>query len=246
MRHDTIHRLVALLRDAGLTLPLEIQTIARSRRVTLRLHPMTGVARLSTPPRVPQAQLEAFLIEHLDWLRHAQAALPPARPLVDGAEIPYQGEPYRLRYDAAAPRRITVQAGAIIGGGEPAGFPRRVALWLKAEARRLLTAEATALAMQLGKPLRRIRIGDPRSRWGSCNSMGDVLFSWRLICCPPAVRHYLVVHEVAHRIEMNHSPAFWAVVARFCPDADQQRLWLKQHGPAIMRIGSDAHSAQTA
>ena len=78
---------------------------------------------------------------------------------------------------------------------------------------------------------------DTRSRWGSCSSHGSLSFSWRLILAPPFVLDYLAVHEVAHLIEMNHSPQFWRLVNGTCSDANRAKLWLDIHGTDLHRFG---------
>ena len=94
---------------------------------------------------------------------------------------------------------------------------RRVHDFLKREARNELQKSAQEYAQALGVRVKRISIRDQSSRWGSCTSAGSLSFSWRLILAPPFVLDYLAAHEVAHLVEMNHSPRFWRVVARDLP-----------------------------
>jgi predicted metal-dependent hydrolase len=88
-------------------------------------------------------------------------------------------------------------------------------------------------AARLRLPVGRISLRDPRSRWGSCTATGDLMFSWRLVLAPAFVLDYVAAHEVAHLKEMNHSPAFWAVVRRLCPDYEAPREWLRRNGGAL-------------
>ena len=80
----------------------------------------------------------------------------------------------------------------------------------------------------------KITIRNQHSRWGSCSSKGNLNFNCLLMRCPEEVRDYVVVHELCHRIEMNHSPAFWAEVERVLPGYREQKQWLKDHGPALI------------
>jgi predicted metal-dependent hydrolase len=85
----------------------------------------------------------------------------------------------------------------------------------------------------------RVGVGDPLSRWGSCSSSGGIRYSWRLILAPDWVRRATVAHEVAHRVHMNHSPAFHALVADLLgADPKPARSWLRSNGPLLHRIGS--------
>ena len=89
-------------------------------------------------------------------------------------------------------------------------------------------------ATLVGVTYGRITIRSQRSRWGSCSSKGNLNFNCLLMLCPEAVRDYVVVHELCHRIEMNHSPKFWAQVERVCPDYKPHRKWLKDHGGELI------------
>jgi predicted metal-dependent hydrolase len=92
-------------------------------------------------------------------------------------------------------------------------------------------------AAAVGRPVARITLRDTRSRWGSCTARGALNFSWRLVMAPPHVLDYLAAHEVAHRVHMDHSEAFWAVCARLSPDLARAEAWLKAHGPSLHRFG---------
>ena len=87
----------------------------------------------------------------------------------------------------------------------------------------------------IGVSYGRITIRNQRSKWGSCSDQGNLNFNCLLMLCPQEVVEYIVVHELCHRKEMNHSPAFWAEVARAMPDYRRREAWLKQHGAAILR-----------
>ena len=104
-----------------------------------------------------------------------------------------------------------------------------------AEAAKLdLPQRVQYFAPLIGVSYGRITIRSQHSRWGSCSSKGNLNFNCLLMLCPREVRHYVVVHELCHRIEMNHSPKFWAQVERVCPDYRVHRKWLKDHGGELI------------
>ena len=109
---------------------------------------------------------------------------------------------------------------------------RRILLekWYRRQAEQLLSEKAAFYAERLGVSFADIRIKDQRSRWGSCSSMGNLNYNWKLVLMPPGVLDYVVVHELAHRREMNHSAAFWKVVATWMPDYKKYRKWLRDNG----------------
>jgi len=99
----------------------------------------------------------------------------------------------------------------------------------------LFRSRAEHFAPMLGVTFNKVRVKDQRSLWGSCTPDGNLNFSWRLALAPDSVLDYLVVHELSHRAQMNHSRRFWAVVERVCPAHRSHRRWLRRHGQALHR-----------
>lgn len=89
-------------------------------------------------------------------------------------------------------------------------------------------------AARVGVSYGRVTIRAQKSRWGSCSARGNLNFNCLLMVCPPEVRDYVVIHELCHRKHMNHSPAFWTEVARFCPDFPTRKQWLKENGARLI------------
>jgi predicted metal-dependent hydrolase len=101
-------------------------------------------------------------------------------------------------------------------------------------ARELASALAEEEAERIGVTYRRIRIGDQRTRWGSCSASGTLSFNWRLVLAPPEVLDYVVVHELCHLGIPGHSRRFWGLVERQRPQWREQREWLREHGPELL------------
>ncbi|MBK5933277.1 M48 family metallopeptidase [Rhodovulum imhoffii] len=215
--------------------PLEVtlRRSARARRMSLRISRFDGRVTLTLPLHAPRSEGLAFLRDKESWIREHLRARPAELRVGIGAEIPVEGVVLRLVPGTGhaavrrGPGRLEVpaaQAGA------------RVRAYLKTLARERLSAAVTRHADHLGAVPGRLTLRDTRSRWGSCSSRGDLMFSWRLVMAPPAVLDYVAAHEVAHLKEMNHSPAFWALVARLCPDHAEHRIWLRENGAGLYRI----------
>ncbi|KAF0125392.1 MAG: hypothetical protein FD189_1682 [Elusimicrobia bacterium] len=107
-----------------------------------------------------------------------------------------------------------------------------------ARARVLLTARADHWSLELGIPYKRIAIRSQRTRWGSCSAKGNLNFNWRLAAAPSAVLDYVVVHELCHLRELNHSRDFWAHVRAACPDYKSHRRWLRENTAALMSVAA--------
>jgi len=230
------------IQAAGRELSVAVKRNARARRLILRLDAVSGLPVLTLPARTSLAQGEKFLSDHIGWLEARLARRPSGAPFRDAALFPLRGAPCRIEHRGGrglVRLEDSVDALVLSVPGDDAHLPRRVADWLKREARRDLESAVRRHAAALGKVPAAIRIGDARSRWGSCTSAGALSFSWRLILAPPHVLDYVAAHEAAHLVEMNHSRAFWALVRRLDPEHQAARAWLKRNGAGLHAIGRD-------
>ena len=213
---------------------VDLRHSARSRRLSLRVSRLDGKVTLTMPPRTPRRAAEAFLADREDWLRFHLAEVSPAHPVRIGGQVPVRGHALPVRGAPVRRARLTAEAIEVPEDGRATGT--KVAALLKLQARDALAAASDRYAAALGRRYARITLRDTRSRWGSCSLRGTLMYSWRLIMAPPEVLDYVAAHEVAHLVEMNHSPAFWAVVTRLIPDYAERRDWLRREGSALHRI----------
>lgn len=211
---------------------VQLRVSARARRFTLRLGQPGEGAVLTLPAGVPQSEARMFLLRQSDWLRRALDRQPEQVVVADGTALPVDGQP-RLIQVTDGPRRAPVLEGDVLrlAGRAPAG--KRIAAWLKARARDRMVPRVQAHAATLGREVTAISLKDTRSRWGSCSSTRRISLSWRLAMAPLEVQDYLAAHEAAHLVEMNHSPAYWAVLARLMPGFQAPRQWLKHEGRTL-------------
>jgi predicted metal-dependent hydrolase len=214
----------------------------RARRYTLRIHPSDREAILTMPPRGTIADAKDFAQRHGGWIAARLGRLPKAAPFLPGTLVPLRGVAHRIVHRAGSRGTVWTEMRdsgerilCVAGGTEH--IERRVHDYLKREARRDLQKAAQAYAQALGVRVKRLSIRDQSSRWGSCTSAGSLSFSWRLILAPPYVLDYLAGHEVAHLVEMNHSPRFWRVVGRVCGHVERAKTWLDTCGNDLHRYG---------
>ncbi len=204
---------------------------ARATRFSLRVSRLDGKVTLSVPLRSSEKDAMAFLRAQEEWLRNALSRLPKTALVTFGSQLMVEGDALILAQGGG--RSLTVDGPHLRVPGDPAAAGARVQAWLKALARDRLVAASDHYAAQIGRKVTRVTLRDTRSRWGSCTSDGALMYSWRLIMAPPSVLRYVAAHEVAHLVEMNHSPRFWAVVDRLYPGWQAQRNWLHRHGGAL-------------
>jgi predicted metal-dependent hydrolase len=217
--------------------PLKVVRHASARVMRLRVDPRDGSVRLTLPRRASLRHGYAWAEEQRPWVEAQLAERRPGLRLVPGVRLEIGGEPLTLA-SAPAVRGVRRHENELRVGGEPDLFELRVLRWLKAEARRVLEAETRTLAAQAGVSVRRVSVGDTRSRWGSCSADGDIRYSWRLILAPSFVRRSTVAHEVAHRVHMNHGSAFKALEEQLLGESPSAaRAWLRAHGSSLHGYG---------
>jgi len=237
LRRDGGKFLHVMPEHGGAPIAVALRRNPRARRLILSVDPGEARPALVIPAFVSVGEAQAFLEQRRDWLCRRLAALPARAPFADGAVVPFKGAALVLRHRPGA-RGVAWRDGDHLDvAGDPRHLARRAADWLKAEARRDFAARAARMAQELGRPAPRVGIRDPRRQWGSCSSDGTLRLSWRLVMAPEPVIDYVVAHEVAHLVEMNHGPGFWAVVARLTPHMATARIWLRRNGHSLLRYG---------
>ena len=217
---------------------LTVRRSTLARRMRLAVDPRDGAVKLTLPRRASLAPALKWAESQRAWVERALAELPETERIRPGSVIPFEGEPLHIDWHPEGSRVVRRVGDQLIVGGPEEMVSARVLRWLRAEAARKLDPETRAIAVRAGVTVGRVRVGDPRSRWGSCSANGDIAYSWRLILMPPAVRAAIVAHEVAHRLHMHHGPEFHDAVASLLGHAPKaERAWLKAHGAAMHRVG---------
>lgn len=217
---------------------LDIVRHPRARSLRLSLDPVTGRARLTLPRRAALGPALAWAQGKTGWLAAQRARLPEARPFAAGAVLPVADAALTIVWTPGARRGVRREGDALVLQGPPDTLPRRVEAWLRREALAVLSRETAAFAALAGVAVTRVAVSDPKGRWGSCASSGVIRYSWRLLLAPGWVRQATVAHEVAHRVHMNHGPAFHALVADLLgADPTPARDWLRRHGAGLHWYG---------
>lgn len=204
----------------------------RARRVRVTVDPARGV-EVVLPRRAAERQAAAAVRELRPWIERRVDELERARAAVAarGNTVPYLGT--SLRLVAQPGRRRAHRRGEELL--VPVGSHRRPALerWYRLAARKEILERLERACGLTGTSYSKLTIRGQRTRWASCSPSGAMSFNWRLLLAPEAVLEYVVWHEVCHLKVMDHSPRFWALVARWCPDYRRQANWLKRHGATL-------------
>lgn len=205
----------------------------RAKRISLRVSELDGRVTLTVPKASDVSRALDFAEERSDWIhRQLSRRIPPVEVRI-GATIPVGGR--RTVIEPGPVRKAVLEDGILVVPQRPDMVAAHVKAFLKISARSEYTEACRRYSDRLSLRFGRITLRDTRSRWGSCSSRGDLMFSWRLAMAPRDVLDYVAAHEVAHLAEMNHSSEFWAVVARLCPGYEGPRTWLRVDGRALHR-----------
>jgi predicted metal-dependent hydrolase len=221
----------------GRPVALAIRRSQRARRLHLRIDPVHADVELVLPRGVGLQEGLRFAGNKRAWLAARLAAVPAHVPFADGVAIPVLGQMLTIRHRPERRGGVQRQDFDLLVSGAGDHVARRVRDWLKSQARSELSARSRVCAARVGRAVARVRIGDPRSRWGSCSAAGVLAYSWRLMLAPIDVVDYVVAHEVSHLVEPNHGRRFWQLVGSLANNTQGARSWLREHGNALLRYG---------
>jgi predicted metal-dependent hydrolase len=205
----------------------------RARRVRITVD-RAGTVEVVLPRRLPLRAAEDAVHELRPWIerRLAEVGRQRAAVLARGDTVPYLGGTLRLRPERGRTR--VARRGEVLV--VPDGPERELALerWYRRMAREEIRVRLDRACAAAGLRYSRLTIRDQRTRWGSCSRGGAVSFNWRLLLAPEAVLDYVIWHEVCHLAVMDHSPRFWELVARHCPNHREQAAWLKRNAGTLV------------
>ena len=217
-----------------------VQAVRNSIRLSVN---ESGSVRVYAPKTMRLRDVDAFVLAHRAdvqamerRIQQRMAAFEAGHPLEDGAQLLVLGRLVTLRV-SCAPRKHA----ALVGDELQLSAPQTDRATLRAlirkalseaqlrEIRQLIAMHAPALGVQPG----RIAIREQKSRWGSCSDRDNLNFNWKLMLAPPEALEYVVIHELCHLIEFNHSARFWRLVSSRMPEYEQPKKWLKTHGAML-------------
>ena len=221
--------------------------VVRSIRRTASLHIVGSDLQVRVPEHVDDERVAAFLQRKRPWIRSKVAEirlLPPHRSkeLVSGESFPYLGRHYRLKIQEGHHVGVSLSGGYLKATIRPneQGEQREARIqqylhnWYRSRALEHLKEKANRYAQQIGVSPAGVSVRNFRSRWGSCDKKGQVVFNWNIIKAPHKIVDYVVIHELCHLIHPNHSKDFWQLVGRHDANYSEHRQWLKERGEALL------------
>jgi len=225
----------------GVEIEYRLLRTRQNRHLRLTVSSKTGV-RVSAPRGYSDAVMHALVKEKAEWILQKlrdyeeQQRRRPTLEFRNGAALSIHGVPHVLRVETWKQRRGTVRLGdGVLSITIPAALPDREAIvrtlceaWLKNYARWYLHHRTMELASVIGDIPARISVRRQTSKWGSCTAKRSISLNMLLVCLPRETCDYVLIHELAHLREMNHSRRFWKRVEHACPDFREQRGKLRE------------------
>lgn len=212
----------------------------RAKRVALRLDPVERVVNLIVPSHMPLNKAYKFAQNHEEWVQQTLDNLAPPIPFANNTKLSIFGDTIRLSINKDTNlKRTTIQTNenTITVNTYLDNPTNRITAYLKKLAKTGLADIASDKADIINRKISSISVKDTKSRWGSCSQNAELSFSWRLVFAPYNAIDYVVAHEVAHLIHMNHSESFWKLCEQLSCNYQDGKYWMKNHGNELMRYG---------
>ncbi|WP_332065269.1 M48 family metallopeptidase [Bartonella sp. CB189] len=233
-------------------IPLQVRKSKCARHFTLRIDVAHQRICVTIPSSASFCSVQDFIEKHRSWVEQRLARMKffhESFYVRKGTIISLLGVSHTVRHKEGRGMTEIIKGNArqgpeIVVYGSLEYLPRRVADFLKKQAALIIAPLVTYYAQKIDRKVKSIYYKDTKSRWGSCSVDGRISFSWRLVMAPKEVLEYVVVHEVAHLIEMNHGPRFWDICEKLYPNSKDYRFWLKKNGHMLHAINFNSYKLE--
>lgn len=230
-----------------LNLPFPVEVIRTPRKYSTSIQIINGKVRVRVPKNLANHQIEKLITKRSAWIRenlrlHAEMTPHNQKEYVNGEKFAYLGRNYSLKIDSTDSNgEVKLKTGCLqvlipqhhIGDKKTAvlGYLEH---WYRQKAWQRLTEKTQIYVKKLQVQPKSVQVRSYKARWGSCSVAGDISYNWRIIMAPQRIVDYVVVHELCHILEHNHSPRFWQHVENQMPDFREHKEWLKQNSMALV------------
>jgi predicted metal-dependent hydrolase len=200
-------------------LDYQIKRSSRSLAIRISINARAEVV-VSAPKLMPEFMIRKFVQAQQAWIETNLAKVKKTHLPINNDEVYIFGKKYQIIVNDQANKIGVIASGETIiinnlSVKTPAKIKMQLEEFLKKTAYKYIATRSSELAPKMGTHYQKITLRQQASRWGSCSSRGNLNFNWRLVHYPPAVIDYVIIHELAHRLEMNHSAKFWAIVKKY-------------------------------
>ena len=221
--------------------------VVRSRRRTAALHIVGNELQVRVPNQVRDESIIEILQKKRPWIRRKvvqlkEVPVPQPKEFVSGEAFPFLGQNFRLKVQEGHRVGVQLSEGYLLTTVRPSevGEQRKQRIqqylksWYRSRAEERLQKKVERYSKQIGVSPKGLRGREFKSKWGSCDSRGTIAFNLNLIKAPQPIVDYVVIHELCHMIQPNHSKNFWKEVEKYDASYKEHRAWLKQHASELI------------
>lgn len=230
--------------NMALSISPSVEVVRTNRLRTATIKVVGSKVIISVPKLLSDARIKDLLAKKSTWIKkklidHAQIPMPKPKQYVNGESFQYLGKNYRLKILKGTQESVKLNRGYIevttkhsVKATDKV-IREQLINWYMDLAIVRFKEKIFKFAKVLGVIPKSITVRDYKSRWGSCSAKGDISFNWRVILAPQQIVDYVVVHELSHMIEHNHSPKYWKLVNKLLPNYQESKEWLKVNGSRL-------------
>lgn len=212
--------------------PYRLEWSVRARKISIRID-ADGVPVVRAPRHTTQQTVERALNQASEWIERQRRSLVDKPTLLSASNVFYEGKNYPVHISPRRDGTVRMLPTSVLIA--PLELTARSAIqtltdWLRGRAVDSLSKRLYARAVTMNLIFSGLSFRQQRTRWGSCSSRKHISLNWRLIHAPVEVSEYVLIHELAHTVEMNHGKRFWEIVARYDPEYRLHQRWLSRYG----------------
>ena len=215
--------------------PIVISRKNNIRRLSLKVCRITGKISINAPKFLSESEIYRFFYLNRNWIQKQINQCLVPKIVKEGLLVPVEGNLYEIVVKKSCSKVKFLENNQICIPKNISNIGKELQTFLLEYCKSVMIPIILKKSNLIQKKIKKISFKDTKSRWGSCSSTGSIMLNWRLIMVPPSVYKYVIIHELAHLVHMNHGPLFWKLVQELSPNYSNDKEWLKKNGGEIRR-----------
>ena len=224
--------------------PFQVEVIRTDRKKSASIHLQGDLVKVNVPMTLSDRRIRDLVIKRTSWIKRklqeqSNRPIPAPREYISGETLTYLGKNYRLNVLIGEQPSVKLRRGYVEVTLPNTDVDPKTTVhsllqdWYRSHAQKRLEEKTLRLAKIIGVNPSSVTVKNYKSRWGSCSPEGDISYNWRIILAPQSIVDYVIVHELCHILEHNHSSSYWKHVEHHVPNWREYREWLKHNELAI-------------
>ena len=215
--------------------PIVISRKNNIRRLSLKVCRITGKISINAPKFLSESEIYKFYYSNLSWIQNQINQCLVPKIVKEGLFLPIEGNLYEIVVKKNCSKIKFLEKNQICIPKDISNIGKEIQTFLLEYCKSVMIPIILKKSNLIRQKIKKISFKDTKSRWGSCSSTGSIMLNWRLIMVPPSIYNYVIIHELAHLVHMNHGLLFWKLVQELSPNYSKDKEWLKKNGQEIRR-----------